>query len=342
MNKYVIGFLMCLMVFTSTVAFAEPMYGVLMVVKGSVKVTNASKQVTDAKVGGKVYEGDSIATAADSRAKIVMSDRNVINVNPETQFTIAKYQNDAGSGEKNVELNLLKGKIRNNVEQTYDGEKSKFLIKTPTAVAGVRGTQFLASFDIKTRMTSVVTFKGSVTLATVSASGAIIGTPVTVKKGEMTQASPDKMPEPPKSVPKDEMKKMDGDSTASLQNKDSNSNGEQKRETASEPGDNSGKEKDKKTADGTTKESSREPASTTESTATTSPSTNAPPPPAMIDSKDMDMGMAKGIQDVRAPAMTAAPVATPPPKTLDNSIVNSIIQNNAGKTKVNVKPVPTN
>lgn len=242
MNKVFLGLsMMCLLLFTSALAFAEPMYGVLMVVKGSVKVTTASKQTIDAKVGGKVYEGDSILTAADARAKIVMADRNVINVNPDTQVVIAKYENDAASGKKNVELNLLKGKVRNNVEQTYDGEKSKFLIKTPTAVAGVRGTQFLASFDVKTRMTSVVTFKGSVTLASVGPAGKIIGTPVTIKKGEMTQSAPDKAPEPPKAVPKEDMKKMDGESSASLQNKEApadaganaNNGGEQKREVAS-------------------------------------------------------------------------------------------------------------
>lgn len=344
MNKYVLGFsLMCLMVFTSTAALAEPMYGVLMVVKGSVKITNASKQTVDGKVGGKVFEGDSIATGADSRAKIVMQDRNVINVNPDTQLAITKYENDAASGKKNVEMNLLQGKVRNNVEQTYDGDKSKFLIKTPTAVAGVRGTQFLAGFDAKTKMTSVVTFKGSVTLATVSPSGAVIGTPVTIKKGEMTQASPDKMPEAPKAVPKEEMKKMDGESTASHQNKDSNGQGEQKRETASDQGDNSGKEK-KDSASTDKKEASKDGAKREVASEgpTSGPSANSPgaPPPAMIDSRDMDMGMAKSIQDVRAPTMAPPPpLAAPTPPKIDSSIVNSIIQNNAGKTKVNVKPV---
>jgi len=241
MSKYAFGLLFvgCVSLISAS-AMAEPMYGVLMVVKGSVKVQNASKQTTDAKVGGKVAEGDTIITAADSRAKIVMSDRNVINVNPDTQVQIAKYENDAASGKKNVEMNLLQGKVRNNVEQTYDGEKSKFQIKTPTAVAGVRGTQFLAGFDVKTKMTSVVTFKGAVTLASVGPNGNIIGKPVVVKKGEMTQSAPDKTPETPKAVPKEDMKKMDGESTASMSNKDSKSDkeaktdGDQKRDVAND------------------------------------------------------------------------------------------------------------
>jgi hypothetical protein len=229
MKKLILGLSMgCFLSMTSIAALAEPMYGVLMVVKGAVKVQNTSKQTTDAKVGGKVLEGDTVITGADARAKIVMADRNVINVNSDTQLVITKYENDAASGKKNVELNLLKGKVRNNVEQTYDGEKSKFLIKTPTAVAGVRGTQFLAGFNPQTQMTSIVTFKGSVTLASVGPQGNIIGKPVTVRKGESTQSAANMTPEAPKLVPKEEMKKMDGESTAS------NKGGETKRDVASE------------------------------------------------------------------------------------------------------------
>jgi len=289
------------MTMVSVTALAEPMYGVLMVVKGSVKVQNASKTTADAKVGGKVLEGDTIITGADSRAKVVMSDRNVINVNPDTQIQIAKYENDAASGKKNVEMNLLQGKVRNNVEQTYDGEKNKFLIKTPTAVAGVRGTQFLAGFDVKTRMTSVVTFKGAVTLASVGPQGKIIGTPVVVKKGEMTQAAPEKMPEPPKAVPKDDMKKMDGESTASNANKESKSEGDQKREVA--------------TDGGTVKEA-------------------APAP--MVDAKDMDVSLSKEIKVQTNTAATPPPVMATPPKVAPTSTPIPI---RSGNTNLKIAPV---
>ncbi|MBS1969163.1 MAG: FecR domain-containing protein [Bdellovibrionales bacterium] len=295
----------------SVAAWAEPMYGVLMVVKGSVKVQNASKQTTDAKVGSKVAEGDTVITAADSRAKIVMSDRNVINVNPDTQVQIAKYENDAASGKKNVEMNLLQGKVRNNVEQTYDGEKNKFLIKTPTAVAGVRGTQFLAGFDPKTKMTSIVTFKGAVTLASIGANGAMIGTPVVIKKGEMTQSAPDKTPEAPKAVPKEDMKKMDGESTAS--NKESKKDGDQKREVASESSSSS-------------KETAKEGV----------PAGLPPAPAPMVDAKDMDAGaISKDIKVQTSVVGTPPPTAPTPPKTAPTA---TPIQVRSGNTLLKVVP----
>ncbi|HEY8270856.1 MAG TPA: FecR family protein [Pseudobdellovibrionaceae bacterium] len=310
-------------------ALADQMYGVLMVVKGSVKIQNTSKQSSDAKVGGKVLEGETIITGADARAKVVMSDRNVINVTPNTQVTITSYKNDSATGEKNVELNLLKGKVRNNVEQTYDGEKSKFLIKTPTAVAGVRGTQFLAGFDPGTRMTSIVTFKGSVSLASLGANGKIIGVPVTVKKGEMTTAAPNAPPEAPKAVPKEDLKKMDGDSTASLQNKESKEVKESK--DSKEPKEAKDSKDSKEASNG--KEQKRDVAS--DAPAAKEPSAAQP---TMIDRSDIDPNQAT---TVNIPTTTSQP--TPPPKSTPPPPISTpspLVR--PGKSNVNVRPVIQN
>ena len=279
------------------------MYGVFMVSKGSVKIESAKKGASDAKVGAKIYEGDTVVTGADSRAKIVMSDRNVINVNPDTKLQIAKYENDAASGKKNVEMNLLQGKVRNNVEQTYDGDKNKFEIKTPTAVAGVRGTQFLTGFNPGTQMTSIVTFKGAVTLASVGPGGKIIGTPVVVQKGETTTASGGTAPEKPKAMPKEEAKKLDAETAStSAPTKESANN----RDVASE---------------------------------TSAPVKEAAP--TMIDKKDLDVGMAKEIKDVRtAPVAAPNQVAPRLPTTDSSSVVKDIIRDNMGKTRVIVRPQP--
>lgn len=304
-------------------AYAEQMYGVFMVTKGSVKVQSAKAGNVDAKVGLKVYEGDTITTGADSRAKVVMSDRNVINLNPDSKLQIAKYENDAASGKKNVELNLLQGKVRNNVEQTYDGDKSKFLIKTPTAVAGVRGTQFLAGFNPQTMMTMIVTFKGAVSLASLNPQGQVVGSPVLVKKGEMTNAAPNSQPEAPKAVPKEEMKKMDVETASSSSGSSSTASAESSgvsREVASEAGSSA---KESGLADAP-KEMPKEIA------------------PPMIDKKDMDVGIAKEIKDVRN-VQAPPPVQNIPrvPTAVDGtSPVRDIIRDNLGKTRVIIRPQP--
>ena len=186
--------------------------GVFMVVKGDIKVESAKdKKVVPAKVGLKVYPGDSILAGADSRAKIVMSDKNIFNVSPDSKFKIEAYEN---SGEKkNVSLNLLYGKIRSTVNEKYEGE-NKFRIKTPTAVAGVRGTDFLTSFSQLTNTSKVVTFGGKVEVGSGIGPNGVIMNPVMVTPGQFTVAAPNAPPAPPAALPKSEMASMEMDTKA--------------------------------------------------------------------------------------------------------------------------------
>lgn len=192
----------------SSSAIAEDATGIMMVVKGDIKVTSKDGKTEAAKVGKKVSQGDTIVAGADARAKIVMSDKNVINVSPDSKIVIEKYEN-AGD-KKNVELNVVYGKVRAAVEQKYDGEKSKFNIKTPSAVAGVRGTDFMMGYNAGTKVSQVVTFSGSVAVGTPGPGGSIRN-PVFVQPGQMTEAGAGGA-SAPKAVPQDELNKMNGDS----------------------------------------------------------------------------------------------------------------------------------
>lgn len=194
--------------FSSLVMAAE--HGVFMVVKGKVRIEDVKGAVTEAKVGSKIQVGETVVTETDSRAKIVMTDRNIINVSPLTKLKIEKYSNSAS--DKNVNLNLIEGKVRNNVEQKYDNKTSKFQIRTATAVAGVRGTQFITSFDKQTKVTEVVTLKGEVSFQSLNAkTGSPVADkePVVVEKGEKSQAKEDGAPAEPVKVPEKEIKQIE-------------------------------------------------------------------------------------------------------------------------------------
>jgi dihydroxyacetone kinase DhaKLM complex PTS-EIIA-like component DhaM len=182
-------------------------FGLFMVVKGKVRIEN-SQGTNEAKVGSKIHVGDTVVTEQDSRAKIVMSDRNIINVSPSTKLKIEVYSQSGAN--KNVSLSLIEGRVRNNVEQKYNNEDSKFEVRTATAVAGVRGTQFVTSYDPKSRVTEVVTIKGEVMLQRLTAAG--LGDVVSVKRGQRSQADAENVA-PPTAVPEAEIKKMDSDTS---------------------------------------------------------------------------------------------------------------------------------
>lgn len=189
----------------------QQMYGLFMIVKGDVTYQNPNAKPEKAKVGAKVFEGATIKSEKESRAKIVMADRNVFNISPESKLTIQKY--DATPGKKTVSLVLEEGKVRVNVEQKYDGNKEKFLLKTPTVVAGVRGTQFLGSYASATKSSQITTFQGTVAMTSFNSSGQPLGT-VKVEKGQSSTANLNQAPEAPKFVPKQELKDLEK-STAS-------------------------------------------------------------------------------------------------------------------------------
>lgn len=313
---------------------ADDLYGIFMVVKGSVEVESSKTGKAVGKVGAKVYPGDKISTLKDSRAKIVMSDRNVLNISPDSVLTIVKYDNDPKSNVRNVELELSQGKVRNNVEQKYDGDKSKFIIKTPTAVAGVRGTQFLTSFDVKTRVTQVVTFKGVVQMASILANGQVSNVNVTIKKGEASSSKQgQETPEAPKALPKEEINKAEKDSQART---NQTGEGTTVADNNEKPLEKNDKEPKKDKVDG---EGKREPASEGK------PNPNAEKPmDTMIDKKDMDHAVAK---DIKPPILVDAPPMQPNIPRLpsmvqpsqQNPVIDEIVRAKLNKTKVIIKPV---
>ena len=183
-------------------ALAQQSVGVFLIVKNKVQISRAGENIK-VIVGQKVQEGDVVITDVDSRAKIVMNDRNIINVSPMTRFKITKYTTDAN---RNVSLDLSNGKIRSNVIQKYDGEKNKYEVRTATAVAGVRGTRFITGFNPTTRVTQVVTLKGQVSVLHLL-SGSRTNT-FNVNRGEKVELQENSISEPVK-IPESELKDIE-------------------------------------------------------------------------------------------------------------------------------------
>lgn len=197
----------------SSPALAQGVHGVFTVVKGDVQVESGKdKKVQKARVGAKVFATDTITSGKDSRAKIEMSDKNIINISPDSKLMIEKYEN--AGGKKEVLLNVLQGKIRPSVTQKYDGESEKFHVKTPSAVAGVRGTDFLVSYNPGTRASQVVTFEGKVDVGAKLDGGGNIANPVSVLPGQFTTSSATQPPAEPAPMPQEQLKQMNRESNS--------------------------------------------------------------------------------------------------------------------------------
>lgn len=162
------SYLILLMVMFAASAFAEgKKVAVVKIMRGDVELSTSGK-TTKLKVDDWVESGAVVKTAEKSFVKLIFIDKSQINVGPNSEMKIEKFiDNDSGV------IDLVKGKIRSQVTKDYlqmnDKDKSKLFIKTPNAVMGIRGTDFMISTNGKN--TAAVLFEGSVVFNRIEAAG---------------------------------------------------------------------------------------------------------------------------------------------------------------------------
>jgi len=110
--------------------------------KAHVKLAN-EKNWQPVKVGTVLHEGDTIKTAKGSWALLNLDGGKTatIEVKESTQLLLSELKKDGSNDVKNTLLDLEVGKILIKVQKLRK-EGSKFEVKTPTSIVGVRGTVF--------------------------------------------------------------------------------------------------------------------------------------------------------------------------------------------------------
>lgn len=139
---------------------AQSEIGQLALIKGDVEVLHDQKLLTP-KLGYKLFEGDKIQTKAQSSAKLVMNDRNIIVVTENTELKLSHYRQV--KNEKQVIIDLAKGSARHALKQKYKNNE-KYEVRTPVMVVGVRGTDFITKFDASSEDSVLCAIEGVVSL----------------------------------------------------------------------------------------------------------------------------------------------------------------------------------
>lgn len=121
--------------------------GVVLVSEGGAFVLRNKTERKPVKVGFRIQENDILETDPKGKVKVMFNDKNTLIVTNNSKIKIVANQGEGDPNGKKTLLHLMYGKVRNKVTQKYDGQKSTFEVKTNTAVAGVRGTDFVTSFD---------------------------------------------------------------------------------------------------------------------------------------------------------------------------------------------------
>lgn len=148
-------------------------------------------------ISSPVYTGDTIRTGQPGRLRIVFQDDSVLNVGDGSEIVVDEQVFDPAGGSYQSAFRLLRGKLRALVSQYYESPNAGYEIETPTAVAGVRGTEFVLAFDEMKRQTQVVGVDGRVA---VNALRGRPGEEVLVTAGELTTVATGAAPTLPRRI----------------------------------------------------------------------------------------------------------------------------------------------
>ncbi|MFH1790888.1 MAG: FecR family protein [Candidatus Omnitrophota bacterium] len=150
-------------VFAQSVNAAEIIH-----VAGDVTVKSvAAKAWAAAEVGMQVKEGDTIRTGPASKAELAFGKdlRNIISVFPNSQLTVSAFQPGL--------VHLTEGRVFTLIGRIEKG--STFEVRTPTAVAGARGTGWETAIQRKEAQTTVKGFERKIYVAGLDENGNLIG-----------------------------------------------------------------------------------------------------------------------------------------------------------------------
>ncbi len=120
--------------------------GLIKVAKGSVQIQRGAAKLP-AAVGTALQTADVLVTGADGSAGITFTDNSLVSVGPNSIFAIDKYAFNTTTHAGEFEGNLKQGRLAavsgKMVKQSPDSMK----IRTPSAIMGVRGTEFVVQVD---------------------------------------------------------------------------------------------------------------------------------------------------------------------------------------------------
>src|SRR3972149_10387411 len=159
-------------ILSSSVARAAVVYsGKLTFIQGVVEIGRQGSPATvPANLGDSLFEGDNLKTKDASRAAITFLDNSVMHVSANSSMRIGRVIYDKGAEKRNVSVKTFGGAFRMMVMKVVKiassgsfrpWKDSMFTVETPTAVVGVKGTDFAVEVA-KNGETTTTVFNGAV------------------------------------------------------------------------------------------------------------------------------------------------------------------------------------
>jgi len=110
------------------------------------------------KADDTVEPGDVIRTKSLSKAQITFIDNSILTLSQDARLAIEEFTYDPNQGKRHAVLEMFQGLALAVVNKIIKIEEPDFVIKTQTAIMGVRGTEF--GIRIQPNSSSILNFTG--------------------------------------------------------------------------------------------------------------------------------------------------------------------------------------
>ncbi len=118
--------------------------GQIKVAKGQVTIERQGNTLP-AKVGARLQTSDVIKTGADGSVGITMDDDSLLSAGPNSALSLDRYVFDSTTNQGRFDTTLNKGTLAVISGRIAKQSPDAMTVRTPTAILGVRGTEFVVS-----------------------------------------------------------------------------------------------------------------------------------------------------------------------------------------------------
>ena len=128
--------------FVTTAAAAE--IGQIKVSRGQVGVERKG-EVLPGKVGLRLESADVIKTGPDGSVGITMADNSLLSAGPNSILSLERFDFDPASNQGKFDAQLKQGSLAVVSGKMAKQSPDAMTVRTPSAILGVRGTEFVLS-----------------------------------------------------------------------------------------------------------------------------------------------------------------------------------------------------
>ena len=149
MSRSILSFRTAAALFTAAIV-AAPVHGAeigqIKTARGEV-VIERNAQTLPANVGARLLAADVVRTGADGAVGIVMSDNSLLSAGPNSILSLDRFEFDPTTSQGQFDASLRKGSLSVISGRIAKQSPGAMTVRTPAAILGVRGTEFVASAD---------------------------------------------------------------------------------------------------------------------------------------------------------------------------------------------------